>query len=1055
MKTRSAFEERLISYASESTLKSAKQLLKNNLVKSAFRDSNQVLHAVFEEKNNLRQHTSLQLGEKIIAQCDCAAANDRSNEETLCMHALALWMYSAQHHLPAQSSETVDNDAANYVGLKNVGLENLAADCRNQFSAEVVINAESAFPHVPSKWESAVLAVRLRSGKREYLGNLNNLRQLYFDKVLAVQLKLSDFSLQDRQIIRFLAINGEAENSNVLLNSELTAEFFHSLGNFKRFFRNNRRVIIHTEAAAEPVILTQSAGNRREYTPGICFRGALLAIHSAKVITGKSGCWVGKNGEYFFLNADCEVGFLRNFFRLGQWTQAVPGCTEFIRNAPFKVIKLEHNELNERPAAVVLDGTLLKGQLNLTLQFVYDNLSFRPDGGRLALDRQSKFFLRQELMEAEITTNLKMLKVCGDITSGSFSLSDTESIGQFLTGLLPDWLKRYKNMALGGSLAALANGGNQLNSAELICKSSGELNERNAYTFTYRWQDANGGRCSWSAVSDAAANNCRFLELDNGRICRLENQEAIVKLNKIIQLLDEETASFEIPHSQMPYFRHLVQQWPQALPGQLAAEPSLINIPQWESGISKFEFKAQLRNYQQEGVDYLRKMLVNNFNVILADEMGLGKTVQALAVYNELRSMANVPSLVIAPASLVENWSRECEKFLSNCRVGILYGSSRSAVLKQIANYDLIITSYTIARRELPKLSKNTFNLLILDEAQHIKNPGTANAHSCKSIKALHKLVLTGTPLENSPEDLWSIFDFLHPNLLGSFAAFKREYANIGESETLRKDLAARTAAFIKRRVKNVVAPELPPREDVNIFCSMEPEQRKLYDQVLTEGRETLAQMEKQSASQPHGNMQILTTLLRLRQICCHPSLLESVIGNDEVQQVPSAKFDLMQELLLEHIDSGHKVLLFSQFTSLLKIIRQHLEENNIKYCYLDGGTRNRQEVVDEFNNSPDIPVFLLSLKAGGTGLNLTSADTVMIYDPWWNPATELQAADRTHRIGQTRPVRSLKLLVKDSVEEKILALQERKKEIFDQVVDNPALAMEKFSLEDLKYLLS
>ena len=268
-------------------------------------------------------------------------------------------------------------------------------------------------------------------------------------------------------------------------------------------------------------------------------------------------------------------------------------------------------------------------------------------------------------------------------------------------------------------------------------------------------------------------------------------------------------------------------------------------------------------------------------------------------------------------------------------------------------------------------------------------------------------------------------------------------------------DGAARTAAFIKRRVKNVVAPELPPREDVNIFCSMEPEQRKLYDQVLTEGRETLAQMEKQSASQPHGNMQILTTLLRLRQICCHPSLLESVIGNDEVQQVPSAKFELMQELLLEHIDSGHKVLLFSQFTSLLKIIRQHLEENNIKYCYLDGGTRNRQEVVDEFTNSPDIPVFLLSLKAGGTGLNLTSADTVMIYDPWWNPATELQAADRTHRIGQTRPVRSLKLLVKDSVEEKILALQERKKEIFDQVVDNPALAMEKFSLEDLKYLLS
>jgi len=358
-----------------------------------------------------------------------------------------------------------------------------------------------------------------------------------------------------------------------------------------------------------------------------------------------------------------------------------------------------------------------------------------------------------------------------------------------------------------------------------------------------------------------------------------------------------------------------------------------------------------------------------------------------------------------------------------------------------------------MARRELAKLNKVMFNLLILDEAQHIKNPGTANAHSCKSLKARHKMVLTGTPLENSPEDLWSIFDFLHPNLLGSFAAFKREYANIGESEELRRDLAARTAPFIMRRVKSAVAPELPPREDINMFCSMEPEQRKLYDSILSEGREVLAELEKSPARARKGNMQILTTLLRLRQVCCHPALVENCF--EEGKNVPSAKFELMQELLMEHIDSGHKVLLFSQFTSLLAIIRDYLDASGIKYSYLDGATRNRQEVVDEFNNSPDIPVFLLSLKAGGTGLNLTSADTVMIYDPWWNPATELQAADRTHRIGQTRPVRSLKLLIKDSIEEKILALQERKQEIFDQVVDNPALAVEKFTIEDIKYLLS
>jgi SNF2 family DNA or RNA helicase len=201
----------------------------------------------------------------------------------------------------------------------------------------------------------------------------------------------------------------------------------------------------------------------------------------------------------------------------------------------------------------------------------------------------------------------------------------------------------------------------------------------------------------------------------------------------------------------------------------------------------------------------------------------------------------------------------------------------------------------------------------------------------------------------------------------------------------------------------------------------MDPEQKKLYDELLMQGRESLAELERSGGKKQRGNMQILTTLLRLRQICCHPQLVEETA---EISDVPSAKFELMQELLWEHIDSGHKVLLFSQFTSMLSLVRKYLEANDIKYSYLDGATRNRQEVVDEFNNSPDIGVFLLSLKAGGTGLNLTSADTVMIYDPWWNPATELQAADRTHRIGQTRPVRSIKLLVKDSVEEKILELQ-------------------------------
>ena len=1049
MKAHSAFEERLINLSSAATLKNAKQLLKNNQIKNSFRDANGVLHAVFEEKNGVNIQTHLQQSEPVRCQCSCPAANDRSNDETLCMHAVALWMYAGLFRVPEQLDCNVDNDSANYVGLKNAGLESLAAECAAESTAEVIINAESAFPHVPSKWENAVLSVKLRSGKREYLGNLNNLRQLYFDKILAVQLKLNDFSLLDRQIIRFLAINGEAENSNILLNSELTCELFHTLGNFKRFFRNNRRVIIHNECAAEAVVLARTGREAREYSPGILWRGACLEIHSAKVITGKSGCWVGKNGEYFWINADYEVSFLRNFFRLGKWTGKMAGCAEFLKKMPFELIKLENGALAAKPAAILLKGDLHGSQLSLQLEFVYDALSFPPDGGRLAQDRSGKFFLRQELMEAEITAALKMLKVSGDITTGSFTLEGCSSIGVFLNELLPDWMKRYKNLALAANLAHLANGGNQLAAVTLECKADDTLNEQGNYLFSYRWRAGNG-TVQWSEVMENARKREHYIFVDNNTVGTLNNFDDIVKLNALVQKLDEENSCFEVSYVNLPYLTHLLRHWQSALLPAGAGAPAALPA---KTVAPEHEFKAELRSYQQQGVEFLIRMLTNDFNVILADEMGLGKTVQTLAAYNQLRRTAVEPSLVIAPASLVENWSRECSKFLTGCKVGVLYGATRQSVAKDLAGYDLIITSYTMARRELAKLNKVMFNLLILDEAQHIKNPGTANAHSCKSLKARHKMVLTGTPLENSPEDLWSIFDFLHPNLLGSFAAFKREYANIGESEELRRDLAARTAPFIMRRVKSAVAPELPPREDINMFCSMEPEQRKLYDSILSEGREVLAELEKSPARARKGNMQILTTLLRLRQVCCHPALVENCF--EEGKNVPSAKFELMQELLMEHIDSGHKVLLFSQFTSLLAIIRDYLDASGIKYSYLDGATRNRQEVVDEFNNSPDIPVFLLSLKAGGTGLNLTSADTVMIYDPWWNPATELQAADRTHRIGQTRPVRSLKLLIKDSIEEKILALQERKQEIFDQVVDNPALAVEKFTIEDIKYLLS
>ncbi|MGE4565996.1 MAG: DEAD/DEAH box helicase, partial [Victivallaceae bacterium] len=278
------------------------------------------------------------------------------------------------------------------------------------------------------------------------------------------------------------------------------------------------------------------------------------------------------------------------------------------------------------------------------------------------------------------------------------------------------------------------------------------------------------------------------------------------------------------------------------------------------------------------------------------------------------------------------------------------------------------------------------------------------------------------------------------------FSAFRSTYGDLRDNPELQEDLANRIAPFLKRRTKAEVCAELPPKEERMIFCDMHGEQRALYETLRETGRKQLADCER---SDKRINAEIFTTLLRLRQTCCHPALLP------DSPSAPSAKFELLQELVLEHIDSGHKLLLFSQFTSFLAKITEWLDRDKIAYEYLDGSTRNRQDRVDNFNNNAEIPIFLLSLKAGGTGLNLTSADTVILCDPWWNPAVELQAADRTHRIGQSRPVTSLKLLVRDSIEEKILALQEKKQQMFDNVIDNPSIAATKFTIEDLKFLLN
>jgi superfamily II DNA or RNA helicase len=463
-----------------------------------------------------------------------------------------------------------------------------------------------------------------------------------------------------------------------------------------------------------------------------------------------------------------------------------------------------------------------------------------------------------------------------------------------------------------------------------------------------------------------------------------------------------------------------------------------------------------LRPYQQYGVAWLEFLRKNNFGGILADEMGLGKTLQTLAflktVVERTPPAERLPSLIVCPTSLVFNWFAEAQKFTSELKVLTMHGARRAERFGDLRNFNVVITSYALIRRDAEQYRGLEFDTLVLDEAQHIKNRQTQNAQSVKAVRARHRFVLTGTPMENSVLDLWSIFDFLMPGYLGTAADFKERYEIPIAREKdagAQARLARRIRPFLLRRLKREVAKDLPEKIEQVSFCDLSPEQQAVYQQLLEASRKEITDAVGQQGLQK-SRMLILTALLRLRQVCCDLRLLklEGAAENN------SGKLELFNELLQEAIDGGHRVLVFSQFVEMLQLLKSSLQEQNIEFSYLDGSTTDRAGVVQEFQ-SRDIPVFLISLKAGGVGLNLTAADTVLHFDPWWNPAVEAQATDRAHRIGQTRVVTSYKLITRGTVEEKILHLQQQKRELIQSTLSGEEQLTSGLTWEELQSLFS
>jgi SNF2 family DNA or RNA helicase len=463
--------------------------------------------------------------------------------------------------------------------------------------------------------------------------------------------------------------------------------------------------------------------------------------------------------------------------------------------------------------------------------------------------------------------------------------------------------------------------------------------------------------------------------------------------------------------------------------------------------------KANLRPYQKEGFSWLVFLHELNAGGILADDMGLGKTVQTIAMLLWLKSKHKddkLLHLVIAPTSVVPNWQLEVEKFGPSLKAVVWHGPDRHANADQLADADILITSYALMRRDEEFLGNLKFHYVILDEAQHIKNPLSATARAVKKLKSDRRLALTGTPIENRLSEIWSIFDFVSPGLLGDLGRFEEKFArpiDRGDQNAAQK-LRAAIHRFVLRRTKTEVAKDLPPKIEQDIIVPLADEQSRLYKQILRQVRDSvLSEVEKQGVAKTQ--IQILAALTRLRQVACDPRLMKlDGPWNEEL----SGKLSALREIMQEAVAGGHRVLIFSQFVEMLKLIKSLLEADGITYEWLTGDTKDRQARVEHFNTDDTVSAFLISLKAGGTGLNLTGADTVIHFDPWWNPAVEDQATDRAHRIGQKRTVSVYRLIAKDSVEEKILQLSAKKRELVTNVLNTeaPMKGLTKQDLDDL-----
>ena len=685
------------------------------------------------------------------------------------------------------------------------------------------------------------------------------------------------------------------------------------------------------------------------------------------------------------------------------------------------------------------------------VKFIYGDRIINPFMNREKPEIQSEKLLIRDIGKEEAVLDI-LASTDFKVKDGRVHLSGEDNIYEFVFQLVPK-LQEHASVFYSGDLKNI-----RLKSSITFSARFRLNNKTDMLEFSFYAEDID--RSELAEIIDSLAKKKKYFQLKNGSYLNLQSRE-LTQLDSLMNQMEIAAEDMQKEYLEIPKYRalYLDQSIRDAGIHNIERNHSFKEFVQNIKEPEDMEFEiprnlnGTLREYQKFGFKWLKTLDHYKLGGILADDMGLGKTIQVITfLLSAKNENGRFPSLVVVPTSLVFNWCAELDKFAPELSYSIIIGNKeeRTSLINDAGGYDVLITSYPLIRRDIEEYAGISFRYCILDEAQHIKNPDSQNAKAAKLIRAEKRFALTGTPMENNLSELWSIFDFALPGYLYSYRKFTARFevpAAGEEGYEVLQELSKQIRPFTLRRLKKDVLEELPDKIEHTLIADMTDEQKKIYMAYLQQIKGEIDREIKEKGFE-RSQIKILAGLTRLRQICCHPSLF---IDGYEGE---SGKLQLLDEIIHDAVDSGHRILLFSQFTSMLQLIRSRLASEGMECLYLDGGTpaEERGFLVNSFNEGAG-KVFLLSLKAGGTGLNLTGADTVIHYDPWWNPAVEDQATDRTYRIGQKKSVHVMKLVSKGTIEEKILKLQDKKRELIDAVIQPGETLLTKMTRDDLQAL--